>query len=250
MGSDNNNMSTIFEKLADMKTLFQYGQKIVPILENLVDFMQETVPLLENINHSIADSTSKIPRATHQINDVTSATELATTEILDLVDVISLNLREIEKKLKNIKSEDEQKIKLLQDLKIAVQGNKHAENIVDEILRLSKMDIIESLLKYFPKLLNDTLKITLSLQIQDITSQQLAAVNHLIESVQDKLSSLIIDIDDIHVKEAEPQTIEPPKNVTFDPNASYYDSTARQNMVDSLVKNHKASQDEIDKLFS
>src|SRR5690554_1215843 len=111
-----NNMSELFEKLNDLKTVFRYGQKLIPIIQSLIDFMKDTVPLLENINNSIADSTQKMPKATHQISNVTSATELATTEILDIVDVISNDISIIENELKE-----------------GLQKRKEAENLYNQI---------------------------------------------------------------------------------------------------------------------
>ncbi|MDP4173460.1 MAG: protein phosphatase CheZ [Bacteroidota bacterium] len=250
----NLNMSQLFEKLNDVKSLFIYGQKIIPVLQSLVDFMQETVPLLENINHSIADSTSKIPRATDQINNVTNATELATTEILDLVDVISNNLSTIDNSLKDITEKEKIKSSVIEKLKALLPDNAEAMQLFQEYkdndVTISQ---IEKLSEVFPKIQNDTYNITLSLQVQDITSQQLAAVNHLIESVQTKLASLIHDIDDTNLKEVQSsENYSTPEGATFDPNASYDKSGDRQDMIDEIIQseNQKASQDEIDKLFS
>ena len=77
------NMKEIFGKIDDLKSVFKIGERILPILQSLIDFMGEIIPLLENINTSISDSTNQMPKVSHQINNVTSATELATTEILD-----------------------------------------------------------------------------------------------------------------------------------------------------------------------
>lgn len=248
-----NNISHLFNKLDDMKSLFQYGQKIVPILQSLVDFMQETVPLLENINNSIADSTSKIPKASTQISSVTNATELATTEILDLVDLITNNLYAIEAQLKKIDAAEAKKTAIINELRKIIAGNQHGEALIDSYFEndISSRSINE-VLKYFPQLITDTGNITISLQVQDITSQQLAAVNHLIQSVQQKLASLILDIDESKLEELNNTGIEVPNGSTFDPNASYDKSEVRQDMVDAIIhkENHKASQDEIDKLFS
>jgi len=248
-----NNISHLFNKLDDMKSLFQYGQKIVPILQSLVDFMQETVPLLETINNSIADSTSKIPKATTQISSVTNATELATTEILDLVDIITNTLYTIEAELKKILSTGAKKAEAINELKTIVAGNGRAEDLIRTYCENDiTSDSLKNVLKYFPQLCNDAGNITISLQVQDITSQQLAAVNHLIQSVQQKLASLILDIDESKLEELDKSGIDVPHGSTFDPNASYDKSEVRQDMVDAIIhkENHKASQDEIDKLFS
>ncbi|MEI7810882.1 MAG: protein phosphatase CheZ [Ignavibacteria bacterium] len=253
----NINMSQLFEKLSDIKALFQYGQKIVPVLQSLVDFMQDTGPLLENINHSIAESTAKIPRATDQISNVTNATELATTEILDLVDVISNSLNNIESLLKELISTENKKNEIYEKLSILLAGNPEAGELLKQYNEANiTIDSIGNIIQYFPKIKDDTYNITLSLQVQDITSQQLASVTHLIESVQDRLAKLIRDIDDADLKSpalpGPPVNFTAPEGATFDPNASYDKSSDRQDMINDLVQkeNMKASQDEIDKLFS
>lgn len=245
------NMSQVFEKLNDLKLLFEYAQKIIPILQSLADFMQETVPLLEQINHSIADSTSKIPKATNQISSVTNATELATTEILDLVDAISNGLTSLEKELTSEIEKESQKSTIVDELLSIMPDNPKAKELVEKYKSLNtSCSVLKNAINVLPTLRNDTYSITLSLQVQDITSQQLAAVNHLIESVQDRLSSIIKHIDETKIEDD--TKISVPIGATFDPNASYDKSVDRQDMVDQLInkENHKASQDEIDKLFS
>lgn len=250
----NLNMSQLFDKLNDLKSLFQYGQKVVPILQSLIDFMQETVPLLENINNSIADSTSKIPKAADQITNVTSATELATTEILDLVDAISNSIDQIETKLKEMSEMQKSKTAVLDRLYAKLEGQEEVLALLDEYTGIQIPDnMLEDTLKIFPQLKNDAYNITLSLQVQDITSQQLAAVNHLIESVQKRLASLILDIDESSMEEKSDarEGIVAPAGATFDPNARFDKSETRQDMIDAIIsqENQKASQDEIDKLF-
>jgi len=243
-------MSELFEKLDDLKSVFKYGQKLIPIIQSLLDFMGETVPLLENINSSISESTSKIPKATNQINSVTSATELATTEILDIIDIISNDIVAIEKILEELIKAREQKRIIVDKIKSIVK-NEEVNLLLDEY---EKADDLEKPYKLISKLVskikNDAYNITLSLQVQDITSQQLAAVNHLIVSVQDKLSSLILNLEETNISEFESTKIVVPEGSHFDPDANYVKDEGRQEMVDTIVSNHKTSQDEIDKLFS
>ena len=99
---------------------------------------------------------------------------------------------------------------------------------------------------------NDANDITISLQVQDITAQQLATVNHLIDSVQEKLSSLISDFDKNHFVEPHDDSLGISVNATFNPGARYSKSNIAQQEVDSIFKSNKvetASQEEIDKLF-
>lgn len=250
--SQESTMVKLFEKLDDLKSVFVYGQKIIPVIHSLIDFMRDTVPLLENINKSIAESTNKIPKAKHHINDVTNATELATTEILDLVDTISDDLGSVEKQIHELQSRELKQISAIDDIINLVNNNPEAQLKLKELKEnLNAETLISNALTNISKVKNDAYNITISLQVQDITSQQLAAVNHLIESVQDKLSSLISNLSESEIKELTKGDSNGFENVAFDPEASYNKETSRQDMADTLVnENYNTSQEEIDKLFS
>ncbi len=221
MGSKN--IVQVFNKLDDLKLVFNYGQKIIPIIQNLIDFMRETVPLLENINNSISESTSKIPKASHKINDVTHATELATTEILDMVDNISGEISKLEKTY---------------------------DGKLNEMKSIFTAEELEGAKESIKKIKDYSNNITLSLQVQDITAQQLAAVNHLIESVQKKLGELINDIEDADLDKIDRMNLELDEKITFDPNASYIKKDDHQKVADMIMdSNNLSSQEEVDKLF-
>jgi len=223
MKNDASVMNKLFEKLDDLKTIFLYSEKLIPVIQKLIDFMRNTIPLLENINQSITETTNKIPTASNQIDSVTSATEMATTEILDTVDKI---LSEINTARTNV------------DNLINSQNGFLNEEIKEKLsLVLVSLDNINQ----------HANNVTLSLQVQDITSQQLAAVNYLIQSVQARLSSLFQDLEDTNIGQISKLT---DKNV-FNENARYQDTSKQQKEIDQIViaNNSPASQDEIDKLF-
>jgi len=245
------NMSQLFAKLNDLKKVFSYGERLIPVIHSLGEFMKETVPLLENINKSIAESTSKIPRASNQIQSVTSATELATTEILDLVDVLNADLDSIQKCTKDCLEKEKDKEDFLRSLIPNLQ-KENAKAFVEDFLEKNRLSSnLNSVVDRIKKMKDDTNSITLSLQVQDITSQQLATVNHLIESVQDKLASLIEDFDNTNINDSNDK-INLPEGATFDPNARYSKSSANQNEADTIFNQsmQTASQAEIDKLFN
>jgi len=243
-----NNMTDLFAKLNDLKSVFRYGEKLIPIIQSIIEFMRETVPLLENINSSIEESTSKIPKASHQILNVTSATEIATTEILDLVDEISNNLGKAEAISKRTSDQNFKRRQVWEKIKLIINDDllikEYEEAETDEQISDGQKEI-------FNKIKEEIYRITLSLQVQDITAQQLAAVNHLIESVNNKLSSLITDFQYADIKEPADTFLDKVAGATFDPNARYHDKKEAQDIADSLVNSHyeKTSQTEIDKLF-
>ncbi|MDP3150697.1 MAG: protein phosphatase CheZ [Ignavibacteria bacterium] len=247
------NLSELFEKLDDLKTVFRYGEKLIPVIQGLVDFMRDTVPLLENINSSISESTSKIPKATNQISNVTSATELATTEILDIIDIISNDISTAETAISSLIKIEKEKVEILSVIKTLVGGNEKVDALFERYEKINYVNpILAPLTELLEKTRTNVYNITLSLQVQDITAQQLASVNHLIESVQERLTSLVIDFEVTNVSVLDSSVIQVPQNTTFDPNARYSKSVDQQDAADELVKDHhnRTSQDEIDKLFS
>lgn len=258
MSDSTKSMSQIFDKIDDLKAIFKFGERVVPIISSLIEFMKDVVPLLEKINLSIADSTNQMPEASNQINDVTSATELATTEILDLVDEISNELIGIGEVLDDVLERHAKRQELAGKLKEAVKDNPEASGLLDEYISLdNKRTELEEVKTKVDKINEDSYKITLSLQVQDITSQQLAAVNHLIQSVNTRLGSLVKDIDSSDLRAELNELSEKPANVHFDKNAKYVHDQNRQNMVDEIMNEQnngspgeKTSQAEIDKLFS
>jgi len=251
-------MNVLFEKLNDLQEVFTYGQKAIPVIYNIIDFMRETIPLLESINHSIAESTSKIPKAKHQIDDVTNATELATTEILDLVDTISAELDTVEGFFASLQESQNDLDNDFNEIIELVGDNEAAK---EKLLALkNKLDVGEKITttsEILGKIKNDAYSITLSLQVQDITSQQLAAVNHLIESVRNKLASLVHTIGDSSIEDIDLVSESEKVGLVFDKDAKYTKDQSRQDLADSIiggnnksVGNTPASQEEIDKLFS
>ncbi len=246
------NISKIFENLNDLKNAFKIGERVVPIIQSLTEFMQEIVPLLEKINFSISESANQMPQAASQINSVTSATELATNEILDLVDKITETVNETDGKLAEFSEDHATRKKMLIELREIVADKPEAVSLVDKIIEKDKMvEVIDNLRQKIQTVNEDSFKITMSLQVQDITSQQLAAVNHLITSVNDKLSKLVEQINVSELKdEIKVFAIDVPEDAHYDPNAKYDHDETRQKEADEIMKNQQASQDEIDKLFS
>lgn len=255
MDTQPKNLHNVFEKINDLKSLFRFGERMIPIITSLVDFMREMVPLLETINHSISESASKMPQATNQIADVTQATEMATTQILDRVDEISNSCNTIEKYLNRKEDSAQKRRDLLQNLLIRYENEPEIVEAVTVLKELENgSEEREQIIKLLGKISDDTYQITMALQVQDITAQQLAAVNHLIDSVRVKLSSLIIDISEAQLDDQiKAAKMEMPEGVHFDPNASYTDTAGKQDAVDSIFAasagQEKTSQDEIDKLF-
>ncbi len=246
------NMQSLYEKLSDVNSFFEYGQKLIPTIEKIVDFMKATIPLLENVNNSILDSTSKLPKAALQINSVTNATEVAVTEILDVVDGASSDLITIISKLESLRTRLDSQKKSIQRLTEKYPDDPDVKDLVanglnPEVIHGDYSAVISLADKIQVGLMN----ITISLQVQDITAQQLASANHLMNGIQTKLSSLLFDIG--NEKEiAVEKKVETKAASAFNADARYDRDHNSQALVDSLVADNatQPSQKEIDELFS
>lgn len=242
-----NNMEKLFEKLGDLKSFFVYGQKLIPTLQKILDFMQDTVPLLESVNKSIAESTSKIPKATNQLHSVSNATELATTEILDLVDGISNELNSIFSKTSELKNRLQKQKELAEKLKSKYQNDNEIDEFISYSLSDDELSFVDASSN---KIQESIMNITIALQVQDITAQQLASVNHLINSIQEKLAGLLLDLNG---KEREPEKpASQLDTIAFNENARYVKDNESQKLADSLIAqtNGTKTQEEIDQFFS
>ncbi len=244
------NLNEMMGKLKDVGELFKFGERMVPVVENFISFMSDFIPIIEEVNGSIEETRSKIPEASKQIDNVTSATELAITEVLDVVDKINDEINHIDDCLSDMVASRHSVEELVEQLAVEIKGNTNAEKILQEIT--GKIDVnldLEMMKNKLKNIITNTDQITMSLQVQDITAQQLAAVNHLIISVQHKLSSLLAVFNLTDEENFAKDNLDLP-GTHFDANASYNKSTSDQDLVDSVISGEKASQDDIDKLFS
>ncbi|MEW6654374.1 MAG: protein phosphatase CheZ [Bacteroidota bacterium] len=247
------NMQTLFERLGDLKSFFVYGQKLIPTLQKIVDFMQATIPLLETVNQSIQESTNKLPKAAVQLDSVTNATEVAVTEILDVVDAATSDCVTIISKLESLRTRLDSQKNSIQRLTEKYPDDPDVKELVTnglapEIIHEDYTSVIALADKIQAGLMN----ITISLQVQDITSQQLASANHMMNSIQQKLSSLLYDIDVNELKgTAEDTRINVSSDLAFNPEARYDKNHDTQAFADILVAENKTqtSQKEIDELF-
>ena len=262
-----NHIQELLSKLNELRAVFILGQRAIPFIEEVVYFLREISPLLSEVNDSLAESTRKMPRASSQLKSVTQATEMATTEILDLIDVVLSDLDAFKKSwaaapeaLQALQQQEEQLWHPLpenwhEQLQTLLEERRQHYAALQAMLE-SQQQLVDSLRERMNRIM-------MALQVQDITAQQLAAVNHLIESVRNRMAQLIRRLGSEVLDD-----LELPRQLfaegTFDPHARYDRDGARQKQVDALVdalqhnaslpqdgeNSGPASQDEIDALFS
>jgi chromosome segregation ATPase len=251
MSESAKSLKEIVVKLREIDSVFKFGEKMIPVVEGFVSFISDFVPFVEQVSGSIQDTRSKIPEATNQIDKVTNATELATTEVLDKIDEITHQLQSITEAIDEMVEKRSVAEETLLKLQSLIHNNTEANELLQRLMEDLDFGLTFELVKNkIREITANTDQITMSLQVQDITAQQLAAVNHLIISVQHKLNGLMEAVDSSGIGESENIKMDKLPGVHFDANASYKTNENAQGNVDNVVNNEKASQEEIDKLFS
>lgn len=238
-----------------------------PYYDKIKSFLVEIKSLLVQVNESISDNVEKMPGAAKKIYKVTEATEAATNEILDAVDSVLLKVDSIlnnYNKLTKIIQED--RVAVLDTVNTAIQfieADVNKEEVVAFLMEfrdkyenkneksLELNSVIEDSREILNNISNDSTQIMMSSQVQDITSQQLAAVNHTLETIQGKLKKILFAIDVIEKEglmpaneynENENSLSTMHRDIVFDPNAinSIINKETKQDEIDALMQKHAA----------
>lgn len=234
------------DKLDEIRAVFVLGRRSLPFLEDTIQFVEDITVLLEEVNATIQTRTGHMGRATDQLKSVSEATEVATDEILDYTDEVLTKLNALEagmttseEQFDEIAAADDQLLTLLRE----ELGEEH-EALLEEVERIeekkralrrhwsSQVDETHEALSAIRKKIN---QITMSLQVQDITEQQLSSVNHLIETVRTRIDSLLEDLGSGKVADKDMPSGTPSSTATFNEGARYDHSSERQQRADETV---------------
>ncbi len=269
---------SLLKKTEELRALFVLGQRVIPFLEEIFLFIQDLTPQLARISKSIEENLQNIPHASKQLEQVTKATEMATTEILNTLEgitykasVIHSNAREIQALVDRQESSRKQAVYQIQRLIDSGQGD--SETLKEIKALLQRMNIYGQVQKatketedLMDSISNDATQIMMTLQVQDITAQQLAAVNHLIEETQKQLRGIVerfytrgldklFDELDVEVRQKPDREMPPEKakvtklhrEIAFDEEAIVSleeGGQQRQQMVEELMQQFESGQAE------
>jgi chemotaxis regulatin CheY-phosphate phosphatase CheZ len=194
----------------------------VGMIRDFIEHVRSIVPLLEHVKISMEESSSKIPKASKQLNDVTSATESATVEILNVLEAITARIGETEKELEVVRQ-------------FVGRTNGTAESAM-------AVKSVETIQRMLAETKDNSMNIAIALQVQDITSQQIAGVAHTIESIRLALGKALKRFDTPEDptsaqagEQGETATAEP-TDVHFDSDARFTTTPDRQDLADEVIK--------------
>ena len=235
----------ITQKVDEIKALFIFGSRVMPFLEDVFNFVRDIAPLIDQINSQLLESSKRMPKASTQLNKVTEATEIATQEIMDMVDGIIFNTTNIQSNFNKFKEYKEKQEDLNRKFykKLIILEHKYPNDLEISGLRelyekieehLADSDLFESTVNHMNEIKRLAGNIMISLQVQDITAQQIASVNYLIESVQDKIATLLNQLDSDRLPEVSEVQVTGLRKAAFDPNAVYTKAGSRQHIADEI----------------
>ncbi len=234
----------LLNRIEELKNLFTMQQQLSSFLEDLFSFLEEIIPLSRELSESLAESTSKMPFATRQLDNVTQATEMATTEILTLLEEMMSKIEHMTDALQQRDEKLSGYLKLEDSLTSLLKKviGKNETDFWNQFRELQKQK--KELLNDFKSenatfvemlnLLNDQANnIMLALQVQDITAQQIASVNHVLVNIKARLENLLKHFGEHQVQNAE---ISFENNTTFDPDARFEFTGEKQKVADEVIE--------------
>ena len=164
----------------------------------LIGCIGDISPLINNINQSISDAINPASSVSENISKVSEANELATIDIMNMLDDTSAKCESALESLSKLKILTlEHDVKFTKTLMVLLKKKDYKKV---ELLVTKKNEILESnntanLVKSIEVAFNTTIQnaqgIMMALQVQDITTQQLAAIDHTVQTVQSKLNNII-----------------------------------------------------------
>ena len=262
----NFNVNDILGKLNELRAVFVLGQRAVPFIEEIFFFLKEVAPLLEEINASMMDSALKMPHATSQLQSISDATKLATTEILDLIDVVlvksqtydgsleqTLNdaraLQESDEKLLAlIRNKVGDRTEVIAEVEAIMEDRREAQHTIEGSVH-ARRTVVEEICSQMNQIAN-------SLQVQDIATQQIASVTHLLDSMRTRMSALLERLDAQQQSTAAATAgFSVPSGPTFDAQARFNRSGERQSAADDVFRSSaegdgaEGDGDEIERIF-
>ncbi|HTX99604.1 MAG TPA: hypothetical protein VMG09_06260 [Bacteroidota bacterium] len=210
---------------------------------DILEFVRDIVPVIAELQISIEQTSEKLPTASRQLDNVTAANESASTQILDIVERMIRQIEVIQEWFRAFSRETGGAVPAMNDLVGRIRKN-HADD--PDSARLSALweqctralgteQMLAAHVATLEGVKADCTSIMIALQVQDITAQQIAAVNKMMQSVDHGLNALLLHIRGEECGGAGTGYAHHHVDIVFDPAATYDTSTGRQQAADEIV---------------
>jgi chemotaxis regulatin CheY-phosphate phosphatase CheZ len=193
-------LDDVLQKVAELRVFFDFGQKTIPLLDDVVSFVNEIGPAIESMKALVRVASTKIPKASDQLVRVNQTSEQASNDILNTID------RMIEV-IENIKTQDagngpaesvlQTAAKVAQSVNILVDKSGWDDDVrqllTDWEAHYQSLKAGNSAIDIRPKLDDlhkDCTDVIMALQVQDITGQQISMVIGTMQALGDVIQDL------------------------------------------------------------
>ena len=258
--------SSLQIKLQELSGNLSERGENVPHIEESVKIIDGAIQLFDEMNGSLLQSALQIPSAVSQLSDVTQTTETASNEILGVVTDGLKNCSKIQKSAEASKAEilKYQAVQSVENNGVSGEEEEDLQKTVSDLqekneqLGKQMLTKVEDQLSEVAELKKRLNQITMSLQFQDITTQQIASVTHVISTLGTQLTEFL---DKLGVDTAQSDEAELESGYDFDAQARYdrEQSSSQQADADELIdqlfaaagnnEEPASAQDEADALF-
>jgi chemotaxis regulatin CheY-phosphate phosphatase CheZ len=211
------------------------------IVQTLLKVLSGVVPVLDEIKNSIEETSGNIPKASHQLHNVTKATETATVEILNTLDAMTQRITGAEQQLAALSDLHRKRRMAVQRIPAGLRRD-IVKALGNADLLQEGEDEIPAITRLLADARQDSVNIAMALQVQDITTQQIAGVTHLIESVRTQLRTLLDELEGNTPQTSQEQAS--PGIRIFDTDAQFTRSTERQERADEIINKWKQKSHE------
>lgn len=165
-------------------------------LEELFISMKDLGKLLYALSSKISENLTQVSHISVKLSKVSEVTESATLDIMNTLDSISTICYDSLAKLNIFKNENIVVPKYLLDEILNFSVEKKPEKVEDLIYKIYEIQpdvylTIDENVDVMNKIIENVSAIMMLLQFQDITTQQLAAANFIISTIQEKIGEIM-----------------------------------------------------------
>lgn len=233
-------LNIIVRKVEELRALMVFTQRTIPFLEDVFAFVKDIVPLLEVLKTSVETTSDKLPRASKQLDKVTTATEMASTEILNIVEGMFGTVDRMRAELERRTAAAASLRKGVERLSALAAGSRATAGVeavhAEVLASLDALAPPAEAAAQLDSIQAECTNIMIALQVQDITAQQIAAVNKLMQSVDEGLNRLLKHFSKSTAEHDETRYRHRRLDIVFDVSAEYDGSGDRQRAADAVME--------------
>jgi chemotaxis regulatin CheY-phosphate phosphatase CheZ len=233
-------VETIFDKADTVVARLQREPEARAFVQDLLGFVKHILPVIAELRTSIAQTSEKLPTASQQLNKVTEANEIASTQILDIVERILAHAVEIRRVI--VSDDQNMRVARIEALLAMLEQDMPERVETAELARVwrewSAARHEHEAAGMLAGIQGDCTSIMIALQVQDITAQQIAGVNRLMQSVDEGLQVLLQQIHEDETTEHRGRFAHKHLDIAHDSGAEYVNAVKRQQLADKVIRKH------------